>query len=265
MSIGQSIAVTPLQLVTAMSAVANDGILLKPHIVKSILNANGSVYMETQVEPVRKTIDSAVDKTLVGLLEQVVATGGGQKAKVRGYRVAGKTGTAQKVNEGGLGYGEGKYIASFLGFGPVEDPQIALLVMIDEPSGIFYGGQIAAPVAGRILTQVFRYLRIEPSETPTDEEEIPADVGEGDSGGSRVPTYAPQTTKTETQEPESEPSEEVQVPNFNHKSIREAARLASNTGLILETSGSGYAVEQSIAAGEMVKRGTKIKINFSPD
>ncbi len=270
MSIGQSIAVTPLQLVTAMSAVANDGVLLKPHIVKSIRNANGSVYMESQVETVRKTIDSAVDKTLVSLLEQVVATGGGQKAKVRGYRVAGKTGTAQKVNEGGLGYGEGRYIASFLGFGPVENPQIALLVMIDEPSGVFYGGQIAAPVASRILSQVFRYLRIEPTETPPDDaENIPDDVGEGDSAVSTLPKNisTPKTEKFEeaTDESPKEISEEVTVPDFYHKSIRESARLANASGLILETSGSGYAVEQSIQPGTVVKRDSIIKIIFSPD
>ena len=153
MAIGQSIAVTPLQLVTAMSAVANGGTLLKPHIVKSVRNANGSLYMQSQIESVRQTVDSAVDKTLVSLLEQVVASGGGQKAKVRGYRIAGKTGTAQKV-AGGSGYAEGKYIASFCGFAPVDNPQIALLVIIDEPDGIFYGGQIAAPVAGRIFSQI---------------------------------------------------------------------------------------------------------------
>lgn len=267
MAIGQSIAVTPLQLVRAMSAVANGGVLLKPHIVKSIKNANGSTYSETQVEPVRTTIDPAVDKTLVGLLEQVVATGGGQKAKVRGYRIAGKTGTAQKVNEGGLGYGEGRYIASFLGFGPVENPQIALLVMIDEPSGVFYGGQIAAPVASRILSQVFRYMKIEPSETPEDEtENIPEDVGEGDSGGyiPKSVTAKNETPNEATEEIPTELSAEVTVPNFYGKSIRETARLANNVGLTLETSGSGYAVEQSIEAGEVVERGKVIKITFSP-
>ena len=274
MAIGQSIAVTPLQLVRAMSAVANDGLLLKPHIVKSIKNANGTTYSETQVEPVRKTIDPATDKTLVGLLEQVVATGGGQKAKVRGYRVAGKTGTAQKIRADGTGYAEGSYIASFCGFGPVENPQIALLVMIDDPSGVFYGGQIAAPVAGRIFSQVFRYLRIEPSDAPTnEEEEISADVGEGDSSGSSaITTYAP--PKVETPAPAAEDSNEednhskdsaeIVVPDFYGKSIRQAARLASDTGLSIETSGSGFAVSQSIPPGAVVSRSSIIKIDFNP-
>ena len=272
MAIGQSIAVTPLQLVRAMSAVANDGLLLKPHIVKSIKNANGTTYSETQVEPVRKTIEPATDKTLVELLEQVVATCGGQKAKVRGYRVAGKTGTAQKIKEDGTGYAEGRYIASFCGFGPVENPRIALLVMIDDPSGVFYGGQIAAPVAGRIFSQVFRYMRIEPSDAPTnEEEEISADVGEGDSAGSSaITTYTP--PKVETPAPaveeeiydDSKDSAEVVVPDFYGKSIRQAARLASDTGLSLETSGSGFAVSQSIPPGALVPRSSIIKIDFNP-
>ena len=265
MAIGQSIAVTPLQLVTAMSAIANDGILLKPHIIKSIINANGTTYMETSTEQVRKTIDPAVDKTLVGLLEQVVSTGGGQKARVRGFRVAGKTGTAQKVNEGGLGYGEGRYIASFLGFGPVEDPQITLLVMIDEPSGVFYGGQIAAPVASRILSQVFRYMKLEPSEKPFEENEIAENVGEGDSSGSVDPPKVETPKTSDTEEIYEEQSTEVTVPNFKGRNIKDSARLANSSGLLLEAEGSGRAIEQSIEAGASVKRDTTIKITFSPD
>ena len=272
MAIGQSIAVTPLQLVRAMSAVANDGVLLKPHIVKSIKNANGSVFSETQVEQVRRTIDPAVDKTLAGLLEQVVATGGGQKAKVRGYRVAGKTGTAQKIRSDGTGYAEGSYIASFCGFGPVDNPKVAILVMIDDPSGVFYGGQIAAPVAGRIFSQIFRYMRIEPSETPADdEEEISADVGEGDSAGisSIQPVTPPRIEKpipapTEQNFEDSQADSEIIVPDFYGKSIRESARLANKVGLKIEMSGSGFADSQSISPGAAVPRGSVIKVNFSP-
>ncbi len=270
MAIGQSIAVTPLQLVTAVSAVANDGILLKPHIVKSIKNANGSTYSETHVEEVRRTIDSATDKTLVGLLEQVVAAGGGRKAAVRGYRIAGKTGTAQKINEYGTGYTDGLYIASFCGFGPVENPRVTLLVVIDEPSGSFYGGQIAAPVAGRIFSQIFRYMRIEPSGAIFDDEELAEDVGEGDSSGMTAIKQAEveevvEETATEEEIAAEEVSQDVAVvPNFARKSIRESARLASEVGLTFEAQGSGFAVEQSIEAGAVVDKGTTIKITFSP-
>jgi len=272
MAIGQSIAVTPLQLVTAVSAVANDGVLLKPHVVKNIKNANGSTYMETKVEEVRQTIDSATDKTLVGLLEQVVATGGGRKASVKGYRIAGKTGTAQKINEYGTGYTDGLYIASFCGFGPVEDPKVTLLVVIDEPSGgNFYGGQIAAPVAGRIFSQIFRYMRIEPSGEMYgyDDDELSEDFGAGDSSGSpsAKPVVVPET-KPEP-EPETAPVEPVDeynavVPNFYRKSIREAARLANEAGLTIDAQGSGFAVDQSVAAGSVVEKGTNITVTFSP-
>ena len=268
MSIGQSIAVTPLQLITAFCAIANDGILLKPHIVKSIKNANGSTYSETHVEEVRRTIDSATDKTLVGLLEQVVAAGGGGKASVRGYRVAGKTGTAQKVNEYGGGYDEGKYIASFCGFAPVESPQIALLVVIDEPYGSFYGGQIAAPVASRIFSQVFRYMRIEPSDAPLglDSDEVSSDVGVGDASIRDLPRReVPKAPEQKIETPKEQLAPEAaRVPNFYGKSIREAARLANESGISFAAEGSGFAVSQSIGAGEIVDKGTTVKVQFAP-
>ena len=268
MAIGQSIAVTPLQLITAFCAIANDGILLKPHIVKSIRNANGSTYSETHVEEVRRTIDSATDKTLVGLLEQVVAAGGGRKATVRGYRVAGKTGTAQKVNEYGWGYDEGKYIASFCGFAPVESPQVALLVVIDEPYGVFYGGQIAAPVASRIFSQIFRYMRIEPSDAPLgiDSDELGAEVGEGDALIQSLPRRdIPKEPEPQINTPQDNLAPEAaRVPNFYGKSIREAARLANEAGISFTAEGSGFAVGQSIGAGEVVDKGTTVKVQFSP-
>lgn len=270
MAIGQSIAVTPLQLITAFCAIANDGVLLKPHIVKMIKNANGSTYSETHVEEVRRTIDSATDKTLVGLLEQVVATGGGGKASVRGYRVAGKTGTAQKVDESGWGYTEGKYIASFCGFAPVENPRIALLVMIDEPyGGSFYGGQIAAPVASRIFSQVFRYMRIEPSDVPLglDSDELDATIGVGDAAINSMPrreTPPPPAEPAPAQPTENLAPESARVPNFYGKSIREAARLANEAGISFTAEGSGFAVSQSIGAGEIVDKGTAVNVQFSP-
>ncbi len=268
MAIGQSIAVTPLQLITAFCAIANDGILLKPHIVKSIKNANGTIYSETHIEEVRRTIDSASDKTLVGLLEQVVSTGGGGKASVRGYRIAGKTGTAQKVSEDGWGYLEGKYIASFCGFAPVESPQIALLVVIDEPYGVFYGGQIAAPVASRIFSQVFRYLRIEPSDAPLgfDSDELGAEIGEGDASIQGAPQREiPQEVEPAPEAPKEELAPEVaRVPDFYGKSIRESARLANEAGIKFEATGSGFAISQSLGAGELVDKGATVKVQFSP-
>ena len=251
MSIGQSIAVTPLQLITAMSAVANDGVLLKPHIVKEIRNADGSVYLESERTEVRRVIESSTDKTLMGLLEQVVATGGGHKAAVKGYRIAGKTGTAQKIREDGAGYMDGRYIASFCGFAPVEDPKVTVLVIIDAPTlGSYYGGQIAAPVAGRIFAQLMRYMHIEPtSEVLMDIETVPQ------------PHERPKPKKVFQGEV---PNGKVVMPDFIGMSLREAARKAAENGLTFEGEGSGVAASQSIEPNTLVDAGTAITVYFQP-
>lgn len=244
MAIGQSIAVTPLQLVTAMSAIANDGVLMKPHIVKSICNADGSVYEETKPEVVRRTIESATDKTLVGLLEQVVASGGGQKAGVRGYRIAGKTGTAQKIRENGAGYMDGRYIASFCGFAPVEDPQIVVYVMIDDPSGIYYGGQIAAPIASEIFSQLFRYLQIEPSSDPF--------AGMKDAQAAGQDSRPAVTGK-------------VVVPDVVGLDASEATMRLESAGLKIQANGRGTAVSQSESPHALVEAGTTVTVQFAPE
>ena len=251
MSIGQSIAVTPLQLITAMSAVANDGVLLKPHIVKEIRNADGSVYLENERTEVRRVIESSTDKTLMGLLEQVVASGGGHKAAVKGYRIAGKTGTAQKIREDGAGYMDGRYIASFCGFAPVEDPKVTVLVIIDDPTlGSYYGGQIAAPVAGRIFAQLMRYMHIEPtSEVLMDIETVPQ------------PHERPKPKKVFQGEV---PNGKVVMPDFIGMSLREAARKAAENGLTFEGEGSGVAASQSIEPNTLVDAGTAITVYFQP-
>lgn len=251
MSIGQSIAVTPLQLVTAMSAVANDGVLLKPHIVKEIRNADGSVYLQNERTEVRRVIESSTDKTLMGLLEQVVATGGGHKAAVKGYRIAGKTGTAQKIREDGAGYMDGRYIASFCGFAPVEDPRVTVLVIIDDPTlGSYYGGQIAAPVAGRIFAQLMRYLHIEPtSDTMSGIEIVPAEVAK------------PKPQKVYQGEV---PNGKVVMPDFVGLSLREAARKAADSGLKFNGEGSGVAKSQSIPPNTLVDAGTEVTVSFEP-
>ena len=243
MSIGQSIAVTPLQLVTAMSAIANDGILMKPYIVKAVYNEDGSVYEETTPREVRRAISSETDKTLIGLLEQVVATGGGGKAQVKGYRIGGKTGTAQKINTEGVGYKEGCYIASFCGFAPVDDPEVTLLVIIDEPSGgNYYGGQIAAPVAAKIFQQLFRYLNVEPSSNPFEEKkpEVAAAV-------------APQTAAHAT------------VPEVVGLDAAAAQARIQSAGLKMRAEGKGTAVSQDVAPYTVVEQGTEIVVRFAPE
>ena len=246
MAIGHSIAVTPLQLVTAMSAVANDGVLLKPHIIKQITNADGSVYKEYGREEVHRVIDSATDKTLVGLLEQVVATGGGSKAAVKGYRIAGKTGTAQKINEHTSGYMEGRYIASFCGFAPVENPELVVLVVIDDPSaGSFYGGQIAAPVARDIFSQLLRFMHISPSSDTF------ADMNKDKEAAAAKPAPAASDGK-------------VRMPDLTGMSIRDVSQKLAELGLGIDVQGNGLARSQSIPAGAEIKSGQSVTVTFSP-
>lgn len=248
MSIGQSIAVTPLQLATAVAAIANDGVLLKPHIIKEIRNEDGSVYSASSTQVVRQVISLETSKALTNMLEKVVSEGGGKRASVRGYRIAGKTGTAEKLREGGGGYYAGRYIASFVGFAPVEDPQIVVLVVLDDPNGVYYGGEIAAPVAGEIFSQVLRYLNVYPQYAV--QPNIP-------KPNLSVPASAPQQTA-------AVPAGKVVVPNLRGKSMREAGVILGNLGLAMTPEGTGFAVSQSISPNTITDAGTDVRVYFEP-
>lgn len=246
MSIGQSIAVTPIQLASAISAIANKGMLLKPRIIKEVRNSDGSVDRNSEIVQVRQVIQENTATTLIGMLEQVVASGGGSKASVKGYRIAGKTGTAEKLKDDGSGYLTGHYIASFAGFAPVEDPQITVLVIIDDPNGIYYGGQIAAPIAGEIFEQVLRYLNIKP-------------LNNSFEGAPLKQVQAPQISAKPVQVPQGK----ALVPNFIGKSLRQSAELAASLGIVVVPEGSGVAQSQSVSENTLVDTGSEITVYFS--
>lgn len=157
MSMGQSIAVTPIQLINAVCSAINGGQRLKPQIVKEIKNQDGTMIKGFEKEVLGQVISNEVSVQVKEILESVVANGTGKNASIEGYRIGGKTGTAQKVGPGG--YMPGKYIASFIGFAPADKPQIVFLVAIDEPEGIYYGGQIAAPVFKNVMQDVLPYIK----------------------------------------------------------------------------------------------------------
>lgn len=252
MAIGQSIAVTPLQLLTAVAAIANDGVLVKPYIVKEIYNADGTLASATPTQRVRQVITPDIAKQLTGLLEKVIAEGGGKRAAVKGYRFAGKTGTAERLKESGGGYEAGRYIASFVGYGPVEDPQVAALVVIDDPVGAFYGGEIAAPVFGEIMNQVMRYLTIRPQNA--------AELASVPQRPVQPAQPAPAPAA-----PAAKPGPgKVAVPNLLGRSMREAGDMLAGAGLAFTPVGSGVAVRQSVAAGTGVNPGTEITVYFEP-
>ncbi len=154
---GQEITVTALQLAQAISVVANEGNLVKPWIVKEIHHPTGALVERFKPTVVRKVIDQEVARTLKEILAGVVEEGTGKLAKVPGIRVAGKTGTAQKVEASGV-YSQSRYLASFIGFAPVEEPRLAVVVVLDEPQPIHFGGVVSAPVFGEVAGQSLGFL-----------------------------------------------------------------------------------------------------------
>jgi cell division protein FtsI (penicillin-binding protein 3) len=161
-SFGHGIAVSALQLITAVSAIANDGNLMKPYIVKEISDQNGQSVKRFEPQRVRRVISARTAGIVKKILQTVTTEGGtGVNAALDRYSVCGKTGTARKLDEEGQ-YSDSKHVASFIGFTPAEKPEIAILVIIDEPKGIYYGGIVAAPVFKKIAEQTLNYLNIPP-------------------------------------------------------------------------------------------------------
>lgn len=161
MSFGQGISVTPIQMITALSAVANGGKLLKPYVVKAVEDDKGTLIKENHPQIIRRVISFKTSLQVAQILRNVVDVGTGKRAQIPGYFVAGKTGTAEMA-EGG-GYSGNKYVASFMGFIPVEEPRIAILVKIEEPQGAIWGGVVSAPVFSEVGKTVLWELGIPPS------------------------------------------------------------------------------------------------------
>ena len=298
-SFGQRFKVTPIQMITAVSAVANGGYLVTPHVVKDIIETDG------KKETVVKTVESGVKRQVISketsekmcqLLEEVVSVGSGRNAYVKGYRVAGKTGTSEKLASETT-TGEEEYIASFIGFAPADDPQIAILVMLDEPNGAeYFGGLTAAPVAGKILTDVLPYLEISPEYTPEELATLDASVpsvigmdtddaiekiteqglkykivgGEGEvehqmpKNGTLVPRGGTVVLYTNGKTP----SATVTVPDITKMSVAGATKMISNYGLNLKLTGNestkstALIYSQSPAAGTVVEAGTVITAEY---
>lgn len=159
---GQAVAVTPLQLITGVCSVVNGGTLYKPYLVASVDSYDGKNLAVRLPEAVRTTVSESTSAKMREYLRGVVESGGGSKAGVAGYAVGGKTGTAQKYVGGGIA--QGKYVSSFIGFAPADDPKYAVLMIVDEPQGyMYYGSLVAAPYAGRVFANIFDYTGLEPT------------------------------------------------------------------------------------------------------
>jgi cell division protein FtsI (penicillin-binding protein 3)/stage V sporulation protein D (sporulation-specific penicillin-binding protein) len=246
MSLGQGIAVTPLQMVQAYSALANGGQMVKPHIIASIKNADGSDYQNFGTQIVGHPITPEIADTVKGMLEKVVSEGGGQMARVEGYHMAGKTGTAQKLDTVHGGYLPDEHIASFCGFGPVEDPAAICLVVLDNPrGGNYYGGMVAAPVFSEVMGQIMRYMGIH---TPDSKEQAPV---------------SSEKNRHELMPVRRGKDGSVYLPSFAGWSIRDTGDWLERAGLEFMPDGTGYADSQFPAAGNSVTSGTAVKVHFS--
>jgi stage V sporulation protein D (sporulation-specific penicillin-binding protein) len=299
MAMGQANAVTPIQLITAVSAVANDGILMKPHLVKQVADKNGKVIKKNEPTVVREIISKETAKELCLILEGEVVNGTGKNAYIEGYRAAGKTGTAQKPSPTG-GYLPNEYVASFIGFAPANDPKLACLVVVDAPQGYpYYGGWVAAPAFREIIKDSLRYLEL-PMEQTEDSEELveeqknkqvlvpdlvnlplaeaittvknrglePRVSGTGDIVWQQTPK--PQTKLDRGSEviihlspfEKGEEGSEITVPDLQGKSMKEVVKILADLGLHLLPEGYGLAYEQSPEAGKIVTSGSTIKVRF---
>ncbi len=293
LSYGHGIAVTPIQLVTAISAIANGGDLLEPKILKQVLNSDGDIIEEFKTETVRKVISKETSDTMLSLLESVVSDGSGSKAYIPGYRIGGKTGTAEKT-EGPI-YKKGAYIGSFVAVAPIDNPKIAMLVIVDEPKGTFYGGSVAAPVAKSIFEDTFKYLEIPPKFTKEEEKsleemiEVPdvrnLKIDEAgkiltDAGLKHITEY-PELTNDSIiidQVPlpgvkikkgtivdlfiDFKPNEQISIPDLKGKNKEEVKKILDKLGLKYDFLGKGKVVKQSLKAGDKVAMGTKLAVEF---
>jgi cell division protein FtsI (penicillin-binding protein 3) len=166
-SFGHGISVSAVQMITAISAIANGGNLMKPYLVRAIVDQNGNIVNAVKPQKVRTVISARTATIVKNILKTVITEGGtGVNAALDGYTACGKTGTARKLDKNGE-YSKTRHTASFIGFSPADDPEIAILVIIDEPQGKYYGGIVAAPVFKKISQQTLNYLNVPPEAGPT--------------------------------------------------------------------------------------------------
>ncbi|MBS1841255.1 MAG: PASTA domain-containing protein [Acidobacteria bacterium] len=278
-SMGQEIGVTPIQLVTAVSAIANGGNLHKPYLISEIRKGDQLLYSgdASQPEP-RQVLHPGSAATIRKLMEGVILSphGTGKSARLDGWTAAGKTGTAQKIDPNTKRYSPSQYIASFTGFAPINNPAITILVSLDSPVGEHEGGQVAAPVFKRIAEQVLPYLDV-PRDVPItaklvqasykDVEEAP-DTSLNDFNPAKLDE--PQKPIVPAKKEGTPPSVtvaldeggDIAVPDFRGKTVREVTETCLRLGLDPVVIGSSLAQDQSPAAGAKVRRGAKITVRF---
>jgi cell division protein FtsI (penicillin-binding protein 3) len=281
-SMGQEVGVTPTQLITAVSAIANGGTLYRPHVVAEarrgdqVLPLTGGLALGEPKEVIRPETAA----TLRRLMEGVVLNGTGTKARLDGWTAAGKTGSAQKIDPATGRYSPTQLIASFTGFAPINDPAVTILISLDSPVGQHEGGQVAAPVFKRIAEQVLPYLDV-PRDVPLSPKLLQASYKHPESEESAtledftpvdfaaLPDQPPAQENSAQPEP-AKPSVtvaldeggDIAVPDFRGKTMRDVTEMCLRLGLEPVLAGSGLAVDESPTDGAKVRRGAKITVRF---
>jgi len=254
-SFGQGVSANAVQIATAMSAIANGGVLMKPYLVEKITDESGTVMQQMTPQVRHRVVSPEVASTVARMLEGVTQTGGtATNAAVDGYSVAGKTGTAQKVDPITRSYSVDKRTASFVGFVPIDNPRLTILVVIDEPKTSPYGGVVAAPAFRAIAQQSLCYLRVPPDREQKAKPE-------------RVEVKAPSVEEQQVAAAEGtivEAGEGAVMPNFRGMSMRQVLQTMEKRGLNVKLLGSGRATEQNPPPGRKIGPNEPIWIKFAP-
>jgi len=293
-AIGQEVSVTPVQIISAISAIANGGTLYRPHLVQEI-RGDAPVALPARAEPQQVT-DAQTAATVRGMMETVVLTGTGKPAQLNGYTAAGKSGTAQKIDPSTGRYSPNQYVASFVGFAPVNEPAVTILVVLDSPVGLHLGGDLGGPVFKRIAEQVLAYLDVAHdvpltappgTETAQKTQKVagadglhaaanPEAASHDAANRENVARFQAVVAKKDqaanqlaakdanSAAPTMAFSEEdaVEVPDLSGQTVRGVTETCSRLGLIPSLLGNGVALEQSPEAGARVIRGTTVTVRF---
>ena len=264
-SFGQGLTATQLQLVRAYSAIANGGTLYQPHVVRKVVDETGKVVNEVAPEG-HRVVDEKTALTIREMLHAVTLKGGtGEKLAIPGYPAAGKTATAQKVDPATHRYSPDKWMSSFVGFAPYEDPRVVIMVTVDEPQGVHYGGSVAGPIWREVMIDVLRYLGVSPTE-PVAVEKVAAEK----KPAAPVAPAAPSAAEEEDDEGADDEASAgaslggIDLPDFHGRSMRAVLDEARRLRVAIEPSGSGLCVAQNPGPGP-IEEGARVTVRFSPD
>jgi cell division protein FtsI (penicillin-binding protein 3) len=275
-AIGQEVGVTPLQMAAAFGALANDGVRVAPHLVREIRNDSGVAVFRPNPEE-RRVISQKTATALRGMLESVTLNGTAKKAQLDGYSAAGKTGTAQKIDPKTKTYSLTKHVASFVGFAPVSNPAVVIIVVIDEPAGAYHGGDVAAPVFQQIAEKILPEMGIMPdTDFKQSDELIALNVKVSDQTAeqrdeqsrqnqSRAATL-PQVTARDSRGREVvyavATDKAIVMPDLRGQSVRDVARTCAQLGMQVEAHGEGRVIRQTPQPGAELRAGQTIYVDF---